>query len=462
MPCRSDGCRRPEVYTDSNRTLQSGSELPGNADALDGRGRLHQHARRVSSDRLPVRNVRRANASDAAAIERFAPGLWPAAESSDLAVFVVDGSGAPLAAMRLRHAGERLEVERLAAPSTVVARRLVAFAERTARAMKIQELHLRPDATSSDGAAALGFRNGTRRVSGRWWHRVLDHLENAGVPLLRDGSASLDQTLYYRGIWAAIALLIGFGIIPLAVFSPGDVTLLHVVVPAIVCTAGTLFALWQIGLIVQAARRGSRGLVALTILAVAAFSVLAVGGLFYDRALPSLAELWAIYSGDEELGDLEIATSHDGTTLLVDGAYGVGSADLVRRALDSNPRIRRVVLAGPGGRIGPAFEINRMIRERKLATHVETGCASACTIAFLGGTERSISPTGRLGFHQGSFPGLGANDMFESNRDMRRFLVASGVTPAFAKRAIDTPSDEIWTPTPQELLAGKVVNRINR
>ncbi|MCA0245848.1 MAG: hypothetical protein LCH93_04440, partial [Proteobacteria bacterium] len=404
-------------------------------DVLDDGGRLHQHARRVSSDRVPVRNVRRATASDAPAIERFAPGLWPAMASEDRAVFVIDGGGGLLAAMRMRLAGERLEIERLAATSSAVARKLVAFAERTARAMKIRELHLLPDATSNDGAAALGFRNGTKPVSGRWWHRMLDHLENAGVPLLRDGSASLDQTLYYRGIWAATALLLGFGIIPLTVFSPGDVTLLHVVVPAIVCIAGTLFALWQIGLIVQAAWRGSRGLVALTILAVAAFSAVAVGGLFYDRALPSLAELWEIYGGDEELGDLEVATSNDGTTLLVDGAYGVGSADLVRRALDSNPRVRRVVLAGPGGRIGPAFEINRMIRERKLATHVESGCASACTIAFLGGTDRSISPTGRLGFHQGSFPGLGANDMFESNRDMRRFLVASGVTPAFAKRA---------------------------
>jgi hypothetical protein len=103
-----------------------------------------------------------------------------------------------------------------------------------------------------------------------------------------------------------------------------------------------------------------------------------------------------------------------------------------------------------------------MIRNRRLATRVETGCASACTIAFLGGNDRSISPGGRLGFHQGSFPGLGSNDLYESNRDMRRFLVASGVTPEFAQRVIDTPPNEIWTPTPQELLAGRVVQRVTR
>ena len=52
--------------------------------------------------------------------------------------------------------------------------------------------------------------------------------------------------------------------------------------------------------------------------------------------------------------------------------------------------------------------------------------------------------------------------MHESNRDMRRFLVASGVTPEFAQRVTETPPDEIWTPTPQELVAGRVVQRVNR
>jgi len=178
--------------------------------------------------------------------------------------------------------------------------------------------------------------------------------------------------------------------------------------------------------------------------------------------VPSIGELWAIYTGDEALDTLAVSVSPDGTALSVEGAYGTGSADTVRRALDQHPAVRRVVLAGPGGRIGTAFEINRMIRNRRLATRVDTACASACTIAFLGGNDRSIAPSGRLGFHQGSFPGLGPNDLYESNRDMRRFLVASGVTPEFAQRVIDTPPDEIWTPTPQELLAGRVVQRVTR
>ena len=98
-----------------------------------------------------------------------------------------------------------------------------------------------------------------------------------------------------------------------------------------------------------------------------------------------------------------------------------------------------------------------MIRSAKLATRVDTACASACTIAFLGGVERTISPSGRLGFHRASFPGMDDDDMHESNRGIRNFLVYSArLTPEFARKVIDTPAASIWVPTRAELLAGKV------
>jgi hypothetical protein len=110
-----------------------------------------------------------------------------------------------------------------------------------------------------------------------------------------------------------------------------------------------------------------------------------------------------------------------------------------------------------------SFDLYRMFQERKLATTVEGLCASACTIAFLGGVDRSVSPGGRLGFHRASFPGMGDNDMYESNRDLRRFLVyGANVSPQFADRVFATPPDSIWVPTAEELLAGRVINRVNR
>ena len=411
--------------------------------------------------------VRRATAADADGIARLFPSLPPLASTSDTrAIFVIDGETAPLGACLLEQAAGHLAIGPLATASDAehspVAHALIAFAEMAARSIGLREVRLADGSVSPDLAVSLGYRGGVKRIRTGKLARMIDHLEALGVPLWRDGAAPFDLTLYYRGVWAAMALLIGFGSITLAVFGPGDVTLLHVFGPALLCLGASAFAFVQVCLIAIAARRRAPVPIALGIFVAAALSIAGIGGLFYERAVPSIRELWAIYSGDEALDTLAVTVSPDGTALSVEGAYGTGSADTVRRALDKHPSVRRVVLAGPGGRIGTAFEINRMIRNRRLATRVDTACASACTIAFLGGNDRSIAPGGRLGFHQGSFPGLGANDLYESNRDMRRFLVASGVAPEFAQRVIDTPPNEIWTPTPQELLAGRVVQHVTR
>lgn len=411
--------------------------------------------------------VRRATAADADGISRLFPSLPSLASTSDTrAIFVIDGEAALLGAMQLEQAADHLSVGPLATVSDgeplEIARVLIVFAEMTARAIGLREVRLTGDSVAPGLAASLGYRAGVKRISTGKLARMIDHLEALGVPLWRDGAAPFDLTLYYRGVWAAMALLVGFGSITLAVFGPGEVTLLHVLGPALLCLGASAFAFVQVCLIAIAARRRAPVPIALGIFLAASLSIAGIGGLFYERAVPAIGELWAIYTGDEALDTLAVSVSPDGTALSVEGAYGTGSAEVVRRALDRHPSVRRVVLAGPGGRIGTAFEINRMIRNRRLATRVDTACASACTIAFLGGSDRSISPGGRLGFHQGSFPGLGPNDLYESNRDMRRFLVASGVTPEFAQRVIDTPPDEIWTPTPQELLAGRVVQRVTR
>jgi len=222
---------------------------------------------------------------------------------------------------------------------------------------------------------------------------------------------------------------------------------------------GTLFATWQILLVVMAARRGTRSLFALSAATAAAAAVL-IGSLLYDRALPALTELWNIQSGDAKLSDLAVTASADGRTLYVSGPYGMRSEETVRKALEQHKSLREVVLEGPGGRASAGFEIFRMIRSAKLATRVDTACASACTIAFLGGVERTISRSGRLGFHRASFPGMDDDDMHESNRGIRNFLVYSArLTPDFARKVIDTPAASIWVPTRAELLAGKVITR---
>jgi hypothetical protein len=391
---------------------------------------------------------RRATEADAAAVAALSPAIVPT-DSHDRAVFVIDGNLGPIAAIDLRQGPDHISVEHL-----VAGRReglsLLAHAQAAARALGLGEVRW------------SGYRGGFRRVRNGPLQRAGDHLDNLGVPLWRDGTASLTQTVYFRGTWAAVALLIGLGSISVAVFSRTEISWAHIVLPALLAIAGSAFAIWQIGLFAVAARREGGRLGFAATAGAAAAAIVAVGAVVYDRALPSLTEMWDIYTGDVALNHLTVSVSPDGKTLFVEGSYGVGSEEAVRRALDQNKEIRTVVLSGPGGRGSAGFGLYRMFQDKQLATRVDGDCASACTIAFLGGVERSVSPGGRLGFHRAGFPGMGNNDMYESNRDLRRFLIyGAKVTPEFADRVFGTPPDSIWVPTPEELLAGRVINRVN-
>lgn len=383
------------------------------------------------------------------------------------ATFVVDGPAGLLAVVDLSQANGRLDILQIGvepgAHEDHYRHALIRFTEVAARSMGVPVVGLSPGVLPDGLAAALGYDGGTKSIRLGRLAQLREHLETVGVPLWRDGAASLSQNLYYRGVWAAMALIIGLGSVSFAVFNARTITLLHIVVPALLCIVTTAFALWQISLVSTAARRAALGIRTYLTVGAAMGAIFAIGALIYDRAIPAILEMWAIYSGDEALNDLALSLSDDKTTLYVSGSYGIGGAEVVGQALRQNPGLRAVVLAGPGGRLGTAFEINRLIRERRLATRVETTCVSACTVAFLGGVDRSISRTAKLGFHQGSFPGMGENDMYESNRAMKQFLIyRGGVSADFAARVVDTPAGSIWVPTAEELMAGRVINRVNQ
>jgi hypothetical protein len=391
--------------------------------------------------------IRRATEEDSDALATLVPGLVPQGTDEYHATFVIDGPAGPVAVLDLLQGERHLVLLHLSAPDFVHAQTLHDFAESAARALRAREIRLGPDAMDNDQATTLGYRGGTKRV------------RPDGVPLWRDGTASFSQTLYYRGVWAALALLVGLGSVSVAVFNSSRLSALHIAIPAVLCSTGMLFAFWQILLVVRAAQRTRRSLFALS--AVIGLATVGLIGLtVHDRAVPALGELWAIHSGDAGMGDLDVAVSDNGKTLYVSGAYSAYSDEAVRRALDRGKSVREVVLEGPGGRASVGFALFRMFRERKLATRVDRGCASACTLAFLGGVQRTVSPSGRLGFHAASFPGMGESDMQDANRDIRNFLIYSArLMPEFARKVVETPAESIWVPTREELIAGKVITQ---
>ena len=112
----------------------------------------------------------------------------------------------------------------------------------------------------------------------------------------------------------------------------------------------------------------------------------------------------------------------------------------------------------------PAWQQKDRVRETELRRHPQgprsEQCLSACTIMFLGGRERYISESGRLGFHQPDFPGLKGEDRRAIIAQEQTRLRRLGVSDAFARKALQAKPDDMWFPALTELLNAGVVTRV--
>lgn len=283
------------------------------------------------------------------------------------------------------------------------------------------------------------------------------------VPLWRDAPVALGRVINYRVVWAALAMIVGIDGISIAFSKGDDLGIFRIVLPGLLCATGTAFALWQLWLIAVAARRtmrdGGGSRFALLALAGSTLAAAAIVGIVYDRAVPQLMEMWDIDNGDTKLADLRIVVADDARTLIIDGALGIDAATRVKDALDAHPEVRTVAMGGPGGRVGPAYQIYRLIATRRLETRAEGACFSACTIMFLGGVRRTLAPFSYLGFHRLQFPGMDEAELGEANRQLRDFMIVrAGINVAFVSKVMDTPPESIWVPSFKELLEAGVIH----
>jgi len=102
--------------------------------------------------------------------------------------------------------------------------------------------------------------------------------------------------------------------------------------------------------------------------------------------------------------------------IYIDGPFDQGLTESVKRYIQSEGvEARRVLLNSPGGSLHEGMMLGEFIREQGYSTEVgrlsgtpddwdreliEGRCASACALAFLGGSERSPAAVPYLGFHQ--------------------------------------------------------------
>lgn len=145
--------------------------------------------------------------------------------------------------------------------------------------------------------------------------------------------------------------------------------------------------------------------------------------------------------------------------VLVRGRIDFGLTAEVRARLDAHPAVRAVHLNSPGGVSVEAHRLHRLLAARGVTTVVREQCASACVIVLMAGRERLLAGDARVGVHRPhvageELPGLLAP---RALRRVREEWIAAGMPPAFVDRALQVPARAMWHPTPEELLAYRVV-----
>lgn len=139
-----------------------------------------------------------------------------------------------------------------------------------------------------------------------------------------------------------------------------------------------------------------------------------------------------------------------GTVLEFYGSFVPGVAPDFEAAIANQRDLRVVHFESPGGDLLAAVQVAAMIQKRGLTTYAGHLCASACTVAFLGGRERWIAPGAQLGFHQ-AHATSGPSEA--GNKFLRQFYEKLGTPPAFVDRVMRTAPTDLWLPTPGELRA---------
>ncbi|MCE4557903.1 hypothetical protein [Pelomonas cellulosilytica] len=175
--------------------------------------------------------------------------------------------------------------------------------------------------------------------------------------------------------------------------------------------------------------------------------------------LPSLGDYWQMARGIDPIGHATLSVSADGRSLRLDGTIGMGDARRLRDLLDSEAArgIKRVELVSPGGRLHEAELMAEALKPRGHTVRAVGTCASACTVVFLAGQPRQLTPGAQLGFHRASTGTY--NPVFEelANQQLAATYRHLGLPQPLIDRTLRTPSQSIWFAPREDLIAHSLI-----
>jgi hypothetical protein len=175
--------------------------------------------------------------------------------------------------------------------------------------------------------------------------------------------------------------------------------------------------------------------------------------------LPNLGEYWQMARGIDPIGQATLTVSEDGRSLRLEGPIGMGDANRLNAVIASAQarEVRRVELVSPGGRVHEAERMAAALKEHGYGSRAVGTCASACTLVFLGGNPRQLTPDARLGFHRASTGTY--NPVFEelANQHLAATYRDLGLPQSMIDTTLSTPSRSMWFVPREELLIHQLI-----
>ncbi|QGX39956.1 DUF4339 domain-containing protein [Permianibacter aggregans] len=172
-------------------------------------------------------------------------------------------------------------------------------------------------------------------------------------------------------------------------------------------------------------------------------------------------DLLKLANYQDDMGSFTAQLGSEQQRLIYEGPITAGSPEAIEELLERHPEIKTIELNSPGGFLGPAYRIGKILQQHGVQTAiVRDECASACTLALLSVKQRLLIDEGSIGFHQPDDAvdtHLGKLTIGEDIKAMQEWLRKHGVSDVFAERAMRTPPTKMFFAEPLELMQHGVI-----
>ena len=219
---------------------------------------------------------------------------------------------------------------------------------------------------------------------------------------------------------------------------------------------------WQIvGTLRSAAFSGSRWAILVNILMVLSALVLLSTLIANVRTIEATARGAA---EQRRFGQYTIGIDAGGTAVTTEGTIGVGYAQAVIDAFEQHPQIHLLHLNSRGGDVDNGMELHDYLAAHPTITaQVDSLCASACTLAFIGANQRLVAPGAVMGFHQmhSLVATTYSRGYVETKQEaFKTFMAQRGASADFIRLAFAKQGDDVYIPDIDELFANHIITGV--